>query len=455
MTEQTLSIFSQFKRLCLVLARGVVEFIFYVPVLLTMAIYFLPQRLMAWWLLGLLTSYMLPHLLIGSGNGKKLTNWLRVLFVVTLGALPNIWMYPYIEFQPPLVVFMVCWIVGMFIVDRSIRSLITLWRDSFDHTLMLICLFLFIVLQVLKVFVLQEVGDYELLYNMAGMLAFVLFMYIANERLVQEQHIVERKSATRKMSVRQNRVLITILVVIVVSISLFRQFQQSIEQWLLSVIRAFIAWITSLGKEAEPIEQEVAMPPAEMDMLVGDQEQWLIWHYLSIIMKYVAFVGLLCLVLFLFFKLSKKLSILFKWLFAKLFQRNVISTADEWGYIDEIEELQAESTRSKRVNAAQKVDKRLNDAKWRSMSNEDRIRTLYRLVVTEEVSKGYSYQASATPAEIIQELGKGDYTVNPRWLHYKEQLQQLLEQYEQSRYGQLAPTEEILQSLYSQIMKKQ
>lgn len=444
---------SFFKVLFLTLSRGIIELLFYIPVLLTMAIYLLPAKVIVWWFAGLLISYTIPHLLIRRGG--NLSNVLRVFLDLLLGILPIAWLYPSIAIEYPLIAFISCSFVGVVIVERSIRSLLASWKQSFEQVFMLICLLLFIVLQMLKVFWLNEVAHYDSIYNIAGMLAFVIFLFIANERLIKDQRMVERKSAAIRMSVQQNRVLIALLTIILVSISLFRQFQEAIEGWILSVIRAFIAWLSSLGKEGEPLQQEQGMPPA-MDMGLGDAEKEpsIIWHYLEMISKYIVFIALVLLLLFAVYKFGRKAYSVFQQLMAKLFNRHQTVKEEEASYTDEIEALQSVKARSKRTKTTVKGEKRLTDARWQAMSNEKKIRTLYRFVIREEKSRGYRFKSTLTPLETILELSDGQYLKDAKLSNDKEQLQQLLEQYERSRYGQLAPTDAILQSLYSKIVKK-
>lgn len=459
MTEHIISSrYRSGKKVMRTMLQAVAELIFFAPLFVTIGIYSFPPVVMIGWFIGLIVAYTLPQLLLK--EGKQYKNYTRVAFILINCIILIGLLYSSFPSYLKVVSMIVCIIATAFFIHSGIRNFMYSWRGSFTSTHMTIGLIAYIALQILKVLLLTEIAQYNGLFYGCGMIALIIFLYIINERMLGEHQIVDETSRTFRMSVRINRVIITIIAVVLLAIALLRGIQQQIEAWIMKLINQLIAWFSS-DKVAEVAEDIAPPPPPVVDG--GDLppgEPSLFWTYLELIIKYLAMIAIAIAVIFIIGYGARAIFKGIKKLIARLFNPYMLGAEHDDGYIDEVEELQPIAKRAKQAKRLKLKNSRLDARRWSTLSNQDKARDLYTHVVKVNIAAGYHYQASHTAKQTIEEVQVQPQVQSKLVVQetrndgQNNDYDQLLDVYNAARYGEKAPNESTLQKLFDKFVVK-
>jgi|GEM_PF-1670823 len=445
------------KKVFRTIVQAVIELIFLAPIYVTIGLYLFSPVAMIGWLIGLVIAYTLPQLLMK--EGKQYKNYTRVAFIIINSVILLTFLYSSFPSHLQVVSIIVWLIATVFFIHSGLRNFMYSWRGSFTPTHMTLGIMAYIVLQILKVTLLTEITHHNNLIYGLGMGALILFLYITNERTLGEHQIVDETSRTFRMSLRINRVIITIISVILLAIALLRGIQKQIEEWIMNFIRAIFAWLSSF--ESSKVAEEVTPPPPmeEMGEQIPTDEPSMLWMILEKIFKYVAITIIVLGALFIIVYGTKMIVKGIKKLIARLFNPYRLASDLHDGYIDEVEELEPVAKRVKQAKRKLKYS-HMNNQSWSKLSNEDKARELYKHVVKEQIESGFHYQASQTAKETIEEVQAQPHSErkSAKSIHRndynKADYDQLIDMYNDARYGEKTPNESHLQKLFDKFVTK-
>ena len=428
------------KRYAMPLWQGIVELIYFSPVWLTIAIYSLPLSLIIPWGLSLLISYMLPRVV--AHHRTSIRNVYRIATVLMLGIAPLLLITAVTAVELTLIAWLGCAFVGILVVHSSFRALLMQWTNSFSVILMLILLLSTIALQLLKVIVLHELSDYNTIYYGLGIIAFVLFLYIHNERTIKDQQMIDEGSSTIKRSVMMNRWYISILALLIIGIASAREIQRFIERYAEQLFAAILAWLFT-DREAEQQTAEAPAAPMQPIMEMGpEQEPSKFWLLLETIVKWLAISAIVVGVIFLLIYAVKKLLPAIKKLLAHLLKLKSLQSSADKGYTDIIEDIKHERHKEKQQRKHRRPASPVK--KWGRLSPAEKVRALYRSVIEHGLRSGKPLAQHLTAKESIALL-KQEEAVS------SQMYDQLLDRYNDVRYGELEPSEAEVEQLRTQV----
>ncbi|MCR8656795.1 hypothetical protein [Paenibacillus endoradicis] len=440
------------------IVQALTELIFLAPLYVTIGIYLFSPVAMLGWFIGLVIAYTLPQLMLK--EGKQYKNYTRVGFIIINSVILLAFLYSSFPSQLRVFSIIVWFIATVFFIHSGIRNFMYSWRGSFTPTIMTLGIIAYIVLQILKVTLLTEIAHHNGLFYGLGMGALILFLYITNERTLGEHQIVDETSRTFRMSLRINRVIITIISVVLLLIALLRGIQQQIEDWIMNLIRQFFAWLSSF--ESSEVAEKVTPPPPMEGMgeaiPTDDPSTW--WIILEKIFKYIAITLLVLAAVFIIVYGTMMIVKGVKKLIARLFNPYKLASDLHDGYIDEVEDLQPVAKRAKQLKRVKLKYSPMNTQSWSKLSNEDKARGLYKHVVKEQIDSGFHYQSSHTAKETIEEVQvrpqseRKSTKIIHRNEHNKADYDQLIDMYNDVRYGDKTANESSLQKLFEKFVKK-
>ncbi|WP_100407944.1 hypothetical protein [Bacillus solitudinis] len=272
-------------------------------------------------------------------------------------------------------------------------------------------------------------------------LAFILIsftLFRTNNQHLRTATLSKKKDPYLGKSIKnQNRFFLMITLIFVTLLTN----GQVIQQAVLNMLRALIQAMVSLFSEDGVTQVEQGPPSARMESILPTDEYKpsAFAIFIDRLMTYLIFgicviVIILCL-LFLVKKtrdwlktgIRRLIDYLKKTINAKVEQH------DNYGYVDEKEtifnwNLWKHEQKKKLKSFTSTLFKR--EPKWDSLSNQEKIRYLYRQILSEHLTKGGQIHHIDTPFEAFEKLyTSGDYD--------KNKLNQLLKAYEATRYGDL------------------
>lgn len=431
------------------LLQGLTELLFLTPIWLTIAIYFFTPITSWIWVFLLLLGYLIPQQLLSSEKAYK--NVIATTLVIGIALIITL-IINVISSQPIATMGVVLsFLTAAYFIFSSLRRFKYGWSNSFTVTTMVICIIGFVVLQLLKVIWLTKAADHSNLYYLLGIISFIIFLFIANERMLQDQQIAGQSSRTFRMSLTVNRIVIGCISAILLLLTLLREWQKAIEQWIRELIQRIIAWFS--GNEPQERTDPISMPPTEIDLgePAPEKEPSQFWAYVELIMKIVVIVIVAAAILVILFVVVKKLISAINVLIARLTNPFGANSQQNIAYTDEIEELAPVSKLPRKPKRKQRA---ILDRDWDKLSDEEKVRGLYRQLVIQEKEKGFQVNPSFTAAQTINELveqrlKQGDYS-HTHSVHY-EQLKQL---YDDARYSNKQINESKIKKIYNFFVAK-
>lgn len=416
------------------LLYGYMELLFYLPVLLIIGIFLLPESVIWPWLLTLPLCYMSGAMLIERLPKLRLIN--RVLASLLLGLL-QVFLISFLWTGEIMVIpIAVCGIVGAFALLRGISTSVHGWALAFPNSRMLIGVTTYIAVQPLKVSLIPKLMNDNVIVIACGIAAVILFFFLANERHLNSETVDTAKSPAASAFKRQNRFLILIIIAVISILALFTKIQRFIEDSIKSIIDRILNWLNRPQEIIEtPDTPAPEAPPIMPQEEAKDPAAWLV--ILEQILKIAAIVIFIIAALVLLYWFGKKLYQWVRTIANKLLERNAENRRSDEGFTDEVEQLMTLNNLWDGIGNGLKnlLPKKKRGTDWNDLTtNAERIRFLYAQLLRNDAKKGYEIKEYLTPRETTTDIvkwGKGNKS--------SELLHGFTELYEQVRYGEGKP----------------
>lgn len=424
------------------LVTGFVEVLMYFPVLYIPMVYFLPDSLLVRiWPLFVVLGYA-----IGFAGSKllRLNTYVKAFLWAVFVAVG----ISYVLFGRDIALLIA--IPSLFVTCfRGIRMEHIGFSYMYSGQYFLIGLAIYGISSLVLGFI-DSFEPYIIVMTIAGAGALILTLFIVNRNYVEQQTLPgsERPVVERRV-LRQNKGMIVILLLLIGIIVLLPQLQR----WIAYLGRSIASWLGSLLKTSsgnpeapEPEAIEVGEMPFPDE--TSEPAVWAI--ILEKLAFYMVYIGAAVLILFLLYGFVKKMPSLYKKISAwmnRLMSRHTIDEA-VLGYEDEEIEIEHEK-------AAGRLRRLLTNARKNGFrqptsepeDNAAKIRWLYRRILTRKIREGYKWKASRTPRETKRDM--------MLWKETDESISdELLQLYEQARYGHLPIRDEEWSDKLNELKRK-
>lgn len=428
----------------LTLLQGGVELLLYLPVLVIPAALLMPETPLWRWAGLLPLCYAAGYALNRRFRFQRFYSlWfasLGISILYMLGAYPLTWNN--------------CWLAPLawLLAYRGGKLAVIPWRIYFQVKWHVLGLLLYFAASICFPYS-QALLPYVPLLNWAGLIALFITLATVNLANVRQETLSgDKEPAVASTVLRNNRLLISLLAVMMVAIVWFRKLQQAVN-WLKQQLIHVFQWL--LNRPAEQTAPEKSPHPAAPLPLSSDRGEpslWLVW--LEKLAYVAAAILIIAAVLYLLYRMGGKLIVLLKhcyqWLTGRLSRKE---RSQETGYHDEVEQLmnwhmwkaelasrwkQWKETRTERT------------VKWEDLSdNRERMRFLYRLFLRRCITDGYSYKPELTARETVRDI----HTWRPADVE-GEVSESLADLYEMARYSDHPIKEEELNWLRQKLTNK-
>lgn len=414
--------------------QGLVECVLYFPVLFIPAFYLLPESYRWIWPALVLGGYVLGYAgahWFNMDRQFKAFVWACLVSVAVSVAFVGVDIA--LAYVIPL----------LFIASiRGSRMEQVNWKLMFPGTYFLIGLILYGVSSFFLSFMDSFRGGISSLTWM-GAAALGLTLLIVNRQYVLDETLPGNDQPVLERRVlRYNRWFIIVLLVLIALVAFLPQLQQ----WVSDMARGIAAWISgwfSSGAEQAPEPPSMSEPPPEMPFLDEETKppsQWM--KVLEQVLIYGVFTVIGIGMLYVLFRFGKVLPSLYRkfsaWMNRMMNRQNV---QPQLGYEDEVENIEHDpaSKRLRRLLSGVRIGGRHREGEGPEQLNE-KIRQMYRLILSRSIREGYNWKASFTPRETENDLKE--------WDGRKDRVpQSLIELYEEARYGNRTITKEEVEGL--------
>ncbi|MGO4544765.1 DUF4129 domain-containing protein [Paenibacillus sp. 2TAB23] len=350
-----------------------------------------------------------------------------------------------------IIAFVVAAILSSVMVTRGMSSQLKGWTASFPNTQMLIGVIMYVAIQPLKLMVFKKLIPFNGLLIVCGIVCVILFFFFANERHLNSETSEMGKTSATLTFKRQNRIMMIVIVLLIAIIALFRQIQQSIERFFHRIADIIMSWLNRPKEETAPAEQLPDAPPPQMpaEEMKPPSDWMLLLEQIAKIVGIVLAIAAACILIYF---IAKKVMKWLRLLIAKLQERGAENRSNNGGYIDEVEKLTSLNNWREQLGSELKKrfqKKRKFAEEWDELStNAEKIRFLYARYVRAVTKQGYVAKEHLTPRETIEELAE--------WQAGKlnaGELSQLVEVYEEVRYGDKSAKDELVDRLKRPFIK--
>ncbi|MFD0958980.1 DUF4129 domain-containing protein [Paenibacillus chungangensis] len=419
------------KRLAGTVLRGVAELLFLFPLAVIASAYLLPDSQGMIWYAALLGSYTLPTLLL---LGKEsIRKGMHGLLACLMGSAYSVAVLYLLLPSPSLLQLAVCAPVSIYVAYQGIALYIRNWPSSFQSKHMLTGLAMYASALAISAFRPDDLANYHTPLIAGGITSTILFLFIANERLLSRETVDDGSRSPAYVDARRrNRMLLAALGVTLLLLSFLHRILQWIKETAERMLQQVLDWMNREKQEPPVQEEAVAQQPGGMPPLESGEPSKLM-QLLEQAFKVIAIAIIAAIAIILVYFGLRGLYRLWKRLAAKLMQRERLLSSAEAAYTDEVESLTEEQPFLKRWKAIWKSKRSpVKEPSWESLgSNAERIRYLYKQLVRKAAGKGYEPGGHLTPREMAADLtrSQGD----KQWS--KPALDDMMTTYENARYG--------------------
>lgn len=408
---------------------SLIEFLVVLPVILMTGVYFIDNSSLTMWMLTfpfLMIAGLIFRIIIPS---KK--EWVYLSFSVITSSLTTF----LIVHSIPLILLSLLY--GITLTYRASKYSVNHRNELFPSSyLWVIGLPIYIVGYL--VFRYKELlVDYLSVVSWAGLILLIVTLLSANDEHLKAATLSKKaRPMLTKTLKRQNRFFIVFTIIFALLLTNLHLIQALVYQAIYQTVKGIIWLFTLREKNDSPPEEQ---PQQSQSFFPAEEavEPSLLAIWLERIMYVVVAIFLIGLVIFIIYILIKRfgagLRRSFSWI-SRFLNQLFGQKNDEFvnqSFTDEKENIfdwNAFKTKQKEkiTNAINKVYQR--QPNWQRMSEENKVRYIYRYLLREQVKHGYSYKPSFTVRETIGELQE----VHPEHLN---ELKMLSEIYEQIKYG--------------------
>ncbi|WP_042161793.1 DUF4129 domain-containing protein [Paenibacillus gorillae] len=400
--------------------------LFVLPLLLLIAVHVLSGQAVLLWLLTLPLCYGIGAFLKQALKFNRLI--FRLLAAIVVGAVHGgfiaAWDLGDSAAGTAFILAAMLVLISMFAVFRGISQMMSSWSRLFPNTVMIFCIFAFVVIQPFKG-MLHSITPYGSALTVCGVAAVILFFFLTNERLISDEAGNEFRSRTAAGFRRQNRWMTALVVLVLIVFSLFRQLQQLLESAFRAIGDAIMRW---LNRPTEPVEPSTEPPPAlDPGMQMEPTEPSAFILLLEAILRIAGTILSIILIGAVLFFIGRALYRLLRQTLDRLLAHTNESREAEGGYVDEVESIMSSSKWGRGRKG--KADK---EPGWSELrTGADRIRYLYRRLIKGQIEQGYAYQPHLTPQETAADLLSWQ-----KRQRATDEEQSLVRAYEEVRYGE-------------------
>ncbi|GGF90284.1 DUF4129 domain-containing protein [Paenibacillus abyssi] len=402
------------------IVKGAVELLMFLPAVLVILVYVIVEPVKWLWLGSL-------PLLYGIGYAGNVFFGLNRYIKILLFAAPLAFGYVYLLFDS-LMSWILLGVMSMIALQRGVKMNGTVWRQQFGLQNYIIGLVVYFATSVILRLV-DGFEPYLPLLTWFGIAALSVTLYVLNTHNIYQETFSNVAAPAVSSSVWwHNRLQIVMLLAIALVITLFQKIEQGL-LWLRDRIRA---WLQGIGSEPEELVQPSAqeqLPPQLPQMEPAEPSKFMIW--LEKIGMVLVYLFLAALALVLLYQIGKRAPVLFMKLYrviTRLFNKETEQQSKE-GFVDEVETLFELKGWKERL--ADKLGQRRMKARsqWSdNLSNEEKVRYLYRQWLTRLIKNGYKRKTYHTPKETMREIERSN-------KQYQSTSGEFLSLYEQARYG--------------------
>lgn len=431
--------------------KGYIEVLLFLPFIISAAVYLLPQRMQALWII------TLPLLFVVSA---LITNWWRqrrvfidMIVALIVGSAHTMLCISLFDFTVSWWQLLVCSFIGSYITYRGIKQTKIGWTASFHTGYMLIGLASYIVFQMLKHAIITEALPYNTLLLCCGVLSFFIFIILINERQINNESIDGWQSSAAIAAKKQNRTIMSLLLILFSMITVIFLFQKEI----IAAWKGLVRWLFSWIKASDPAPTAPEDPPAtnpQSPFEMGEKGEpagWLV--LLEQIAKVIAIIVAVVLIMALLYVVGKQAAKLLYRLWMRFMARSGAMMSDDASYIDEEEQLTMSKTADRRPKGKGQVKGRSTkkfDKSWALLvDNKEKVRLLYKTwILALKKEQRYAVKPHWTVRETEQD-------VVATHGHEQQKIVQsrLIDYYEAARYGDHAPSDEETETLKQIIMQ--
>ncbi|WP_168122630.1 DUF4129 domain-containing protein [Paenibacillus sp. HB172176] len=415
---------------------GLVEILFYLPLLLVVGVYTLPDTAAFIWLAALSLLYAITALLYRLNWTHKPLWRILLSAALSLGLIASVLLTAGEGMKLPAL--LACGFIGALLTERGFAMRRAGWNQSFSSAHQFFGIMAYLVILFLRAIYLHELDAYVRFLNFSGMAAVLAFLALMNERHLRKELLESRKTKAAAASQRRNRAMMIILSAVLIVIAFFHQLQNSLNH----AIKSFMKWIFSWfgGSESAPPPPETAPPPIQPPLAAEANERSPILEFIEEWIKNIVLVLVAIALLVALYLIMKRVAAYVMKLYVRLMNKDLDNRRkgkDESGYEDEVERLMSLNEWGKQFGKRFKGKSLHPLDKWDELTaNDARIRSLFRQMLRKEMREGYEHRSSLTPRETAEELGR---RTDDR---LGEELEALVQTYEAARYGGKLPSDE-------------
>lgn len=260
-----------------------------------------------------------------------------------------------------------------------------------------------------------------------------------------------------KDMIKKNFVMVALVLLLVFSVSYFREIRESlIWFWnaIVNSIASIIAYLSALFQNDDPHQalpvQESFLPPALEATL---REQNPIWLAIIEVISTIFLILIVLTITFLFLKAFYLLiRALIKSIFSIMKNESSDNTDEESGFEDQKENLfDLDKLKENYLNRMRAIMAAFltREKKWQDLtSNTEKIRFLYKYIVTKYVASGYKFKPDFTPVEFAKDAAV--------WRKLESNdLDELSALYSEARYGNKNAEDNVVNSMKEKIIDRQ
>lgn len=421
--------------------HGVIELILFMPLLLLLPIYLAPPGTVMNWLLLVSVSYLAGAVFVIVFQMKR--KWQQVIGSALLASLLVIYsmghtLWSYIT----IVLLIVAMLRGVYMAYRQINQVYPELFYFIGPGLYFLTAIFYARL--------EELNVYASFMFWLGLLSLLICLFFSNRVHLQWTSITQNRNQSvdgeqklNKGLLLHNRILLIGLLLIIVIASLLRQIQQGLS-WLYSQL---VAWINRLlaSDSVDPLPETEPEAPSSPDfgfMEPAEPNPFFVW--LERAVQVVFYVLIIAVTIVLLYWLGKRMIRLIGWLSNWLNSRTDRQSEENsyTGYVDEEEVLDggwkpfAGAAADRMRSWMERMRNR--EASWETLSSKrEKARYLYRHYIRRPSSQK-SVRESSTPREAGTALSK-------QYPEYEKAIKRLADSYEQARYGDKEPVEDLEQ----------
>ncbi|MFE9274701.1 DUF4129 domain-containing protein [Paenibacillus glucanolyticus] len=416
------------------LLQGFVECVLFFPVLFIPAFYLMPESFRWVWPALVLAGYILGY------TGGQLFKFNRQFKAFLWGCLVSVLLSIAMLGVDLALAYS---IPVLFVASyRGSRMEQISWNLMFPGTYFLIGLILYGVSSFILGFM-DSFQDGIPALTWMGAAALVLTLLIVNRQFVLDETLPGKDQPVLERRVlRYNRWFIIVLLILIGIVAFLPQLQQ----WFSDLARGIAAWISGLfgsGAEQAPEPPSMAEPPPEMPMMEEEPKSPSKWmKVIEQMLIYGVFLAIGVGVVYVLFRFGKVLPTLYRkfsaWMNRMMNRQNVQPSL---GYEDEVENIEHDpaSKRLRRLLSGVRFGGRHREGEESEHLNQ-KIRQMYRRILSRSIREGYNWKAALTPRETEHDLKD--------WDGQSDRIpQSLIELYEEARYGNRDITKEEFERL--------